>query len=158
MSEEVLLRAATREDLPAVAHLWARLDRFHHSLGLAFPVVEDGGAAWLASFERTLGRFSFLWVAEQEGHVGAFLLARLKRVPAYLGGRLVGEISDLFVDEALRGQKIGARLAALAVEHLRSQEVHSIEVQVLCQNDAALAFWQSQGFQLELTQLRLALN
>jgi GNAT superfamily N-acetyltransferase len=151
----ILLREATRQDLPAVCRLWVHLDNFHHELGLPFPAVEDGGTAWAASFERTLGRFSFLWVAEQEGEVCAFLLARLKRLPATLGGMLVGEISDLYVEEGLRGQKVGARLAGLAIERLRRENAHSIEVQVIWQNEEALAFWQAQGFQPELAQLRL---
>lgn len=152
---EITLRTATPEDIPAVARLWERLVSFHHSLGLAFQQPEEVGATWAGSFERTLGRFSFVWLAEQEGEICGFLLARLKRTPAYLGGALVGEISDLFVNESLRGQKIGSRLVALALEQLQSLNVHSIEVQVLHRNTGALAFWQEIGFQPELIQLRL---
>lgn len=149
----VFCRPARKEDLPAVGDLWARLDSFHRSLGLAFPEPQGAVQAWLDSFERTLGRFSFAWVAEVDGQICAFLLARVKRTPAYLGGVMVGEISDLYVDEALRGQRVGARLADMAVEHLQSLKVHSIEVQVLQKNDGALAFWQEMGFRPELVQL-----
>ncbi len=151
---EVVCRRAEKEDLPAVGRLWAKLDAFHRSLGLSFPQPEQAERAWLDSFERSLGRFSFVWVGEVDGSICAFLLARLKRVPAYLGGAMVGEISDLYVAEGLRGQKVGARLSAMAVEHLLSLNVQSIEVQVLEHNQGALSFWQEMGFQPELIQLR----
>ncbi len=152
---EITFRLAKPEDLPAAGELWTRLDAYHRSLGLAFAAPDEAAAAWIASFERTLGRFSFLWVAECQGRVGAFLLARLKRTPAFLGGVLIGEISDLYVAESLRGQKAATRLAELALAHLRSLQVHSIEVQVLQGNAGGLAFWQSLGFRPELVQLRL---
>ena len=155
---KLVLRSASPEDLFDVGRLWARLDRFHRDIGLAFPQPEGAQQAWTASFERTLGRFSFLWVAEQDEEICAFLLARLKRTPAFLGGVLVGEISDLFVDERLRGQKVGARLVELAVEQLRARDVHSIEVQVLHNNVGGLAFWHRLGFELELSQFRLLLE
>ncbi len=149
------IRLARLEDLEAVEKLWEQYDEHHRSLGLAFPQVDRAAAAWRASFERTLGRFSFLWVAELEGRVCGFLLARLKRTPAYLGGVLVGEISDLYVSEDARQKKIGSRLAGEAVRDLLSRQVHSIEVQVLEQNRGARAFWQAQGFEAELIQFRL---
>lgn len=152
---DCLVRPARPEDIPEVEDLWTRYDDYHRSLGLAFPQVEKAAAAWRASFERTLGRFSFLWVAELEGKVCGFLLARLKRTPAYLGGVLVGEISDLYVSEDARQKKIGSQLAGQAVRDLRSRQVHSIEVQVLEANHGARTFWQAQGFAAELTQFRL---
>lgn len=154
---EVEVRPARPEDLPAVEDLWNRYDSFHRSLGLAFPAVEQAASAWRASFERTLGRFSFVWVSEKDGTICGFLLARLKRTPAYLGGVLVGEISDLYVANDLRGQKVGSHLAKTAVDFLRSRQVHSIEVQVLQRNEGAQAFWSSLGFQAELAQFRLSL-
>ncbi len=155
---EIVIRPAQVEDLPAIETLWVQYDSYHRSLGLAFPEPEQAASAWRASFERTLGRFSFVWVADQDGSICAFLLARLKRTPAFLGGVLVGEISDLFVAETLRGHKVGSRLAAAAVASLRSLQVHSIEVQVLQRNAVALAFWQELGFEAELTQFRLPVS
>lgn len=155
---DVVVRLMQLEDLPAVEALWMQYDSYHHSLGLAFPRPELGAAVWRASFERTLGRFSYAWVAEKDGIVAAFLLARLKRTPAFLGGVLVGEISDLYVSDSLRGQKVGSRLAAAAVETLRALQVHSIEVQVLQRNTGALAFWLEQGFVAELIQFRLPIH
>lgn len=151
---ELSLRAATEQDLPVIASLWGELDRFHRELGLAFPEVEKVEEKWLASFTRTLGRFSFIWLAESDGQIAAFLLARLKQSPAFLGGVQVGEISDLYVDESLRGEGAGAQLVALAMQKFDDLAVHSVEVQILAGNDQGLDFWRKQGFNSDLSQVR----
>ena len=96
---ELNFREASADDLVAVAELWGKLDDYHRQLGLNFPEVEHPQEAWINSIERTLGRFSFVWLAEQDGQSKAFLMGRNKRLPEALGGVFVGEISDLYVDE-----------------------------------------------------------
>lgn len=154
---ELRVREAAPEDLPAVGAAWLKLQRFHQSLGLAFSVGEGIQEKWLASFQRTLGRFSFLWVVGEPGKPTAFLLARLKQSPAFLGGLLVGEISDLYVEESLRGSGAGTQLAEVAMRKFRELGVHSIEVQIQAGNDSGLAFWIKQGFKQDLTLVRKAL-
>lgn len=155
---DISLRAANEEDLPLIASLWGELDRFHRKLGLDFPEVENVEEKWLTSFKRTLDRFSFIWLAEREGQISAFILARLKQSPAFLGGVQVGEISDLYVGESLRGEGVGAQLVALAMQKFEELQVHSVEVQILAGNDQGLDFWQEQGFAPDLTQVRKALK
>jgi GNAT superfamily N-acetyltransferase len=150
----VVVRAAEEKDLPAAQELWSALDDYHRSIGLNFPHTEDAAQAWVASFARTLGRFSFLWLAEQEGHPVGMLLARIKRAPAFLGGLIIGEISDLYVAESSRGAGLARQLVALAEVELKTQGVHSIEVQVLVQNDQGHVFWAQAGYVDELVQVR----
>ncbi len=155
---ELILRAATEEDLPALAKLWGQLDSFHHDLGLAFPEVDNAEEKWTASFVRTLGRFSFIWLAEKDKKISAFLLARLKQSPAFLGSVQVGEISDLYVGESLRGEGVGAQLVDLAMQKFNDLDVHSVEVQILTGNEQGLEFWKKQGFDPDLTQVRKILK
>jgi len=153
--KDITIRMAESDDLPAVSNLWEKYTDYHRRLGLVFIGPLEASSAWVNSFERTLGRFSFLWVAVGDGNIQAFLLARLKRIPAYLGGVMVGEISDLYVDESFRHLGLGTQLVRTATNFLKSQGVHSIEVQILTDNDGALTFWRKFGFQDELIQLRL---
>jgi GNAT superfamily N-acetyltransferase len=118
----------------------------------------DGAAdKWADSFRRTLGRFSFLWVAEHGKGPQAFLLARVKQSPAFLGAAQVGEISDLFVSEDLRGSGVGGQLVAAAMAKFRELNVHSVEVQVQEGNQAGLDFWLKQDFKTDLTLVRKVL-
>jgi L-amino acid N-acyltransferase YncA len=151
---EFSVREATPDDLPAVAAAWLQLQIFHQGLGLAFPIESDSADKWQASFQRTLGRFSFLWVGEQIGTVKAFLLARVKQSPAFLGAKQVGEISDLYVDESLRGVGAGKLLVDEAMRKFDDLGVHSVEVQVQAGNNGGLNFWHKQGFATDLTLVR----
>lgn len=158
MNLSCVVRVGTHNDLRAVVRLWSELNTFHHSIGLQFPEGAEAGAEWVASFERTLGRFSFLWVAELEGSIQGFLLARLKRTPGYLGGVLVGEISDLYVSDEMRGMGAGKDLVATAFNELTKHDVHSIEVQVMIQNTNGLEFWKSMGFREDVLLVRRMIN
>jgi GNAT superfamily N-acetyltransferase len=152
--DEPIVRLAIESDLPFVATAWHQLQDFHTTLGMDFPLTVESRDKWLASFQRSLGRFSFLWIAEDQGQVKAFLLARVKQSPAYLGGVQVGEISDLFVDESLRGSGIGTRLVDTALEKFLELNVYSVEVQIQAGNDSGMAFWEKLGFKQDLTLVR----
>jgi ribosomal protein S18 acetylase RimI-like enzyme len=151
---DIICRFAAEEDLPRVAELYEQLDAYFRTLSYNFPRMDQVGQLWVDSFRRTLGRFSILAVAEQDGELVGFALSRIKRVAPYLGGMLVGELSDIWVDPAARRGKTGERLARLTFEWLQQQGVHSIEAQVLEGNDASKAFFRSLGFFPELTLYR----
>ncbi len=154
MNQSALVRIGTLKDLRAVGQLWNELNKYHQTIGLKFKSDESGIAEWISSFERTLDRFSFLWVAIQDSIVCGFLLARVKRIPAYLGGVMVGEISDLYVGEELRGQGTGRKLVESAIIKLTELNVHSIEVQIMAQNNPGIAFWNSLGFKNDVILVR----
>lgn len=154
MNQSAVVRLGNESDLRAVGLLWGKLNDYHISIRMHFQADDASVNNWIASFSRTLGRFSFLWVAEQGSEISAFLLGRLKKTPAYLGGVLVGEISDLYVSELLRGQGTGKQLVTAAMQHFKNQNVHSVEVQIMSQNKSGLAFWNSLGFQNDVILVR----
>jgi L-amino acid N-acyltransferase YncA len=154
VNQTVVVRPGTEKDLRAVGLLWNKLNDFHISIGMHFSTDGSSVDAWIASFSRTLGRFSNLWVAEKENQIWGFLLARLKKTPAYLGGALVGEISDLYISEDLRGQGTGRQLVAEAMRYFVTQNVHSVEVQIMAKNKSGLAFWNSLGFEDDIVLVR----
>jgi len=157
MSEQpvVSYRVGTEEDFPLIAGFYEKLDAFFREIDLGLPQPEDVGQAWLDSFARTYGKFSMVHIAELDGEVVGFMLSRVKRVPPYWGGVMVGTLSDMWVEEQGRRYGIGRRLSELALDWLRQQGVHSIEIQVLAHNDPSWNLYESMGFKLELKQARL---
>lgn len=153
--DSLIYRPATEADFPQLATMYAKLNAYFYEVGYLLPRPENVGDAWLESFRRTLGRFSNVFVAEQEGRLLGFILCRLKRLPAHMGGVLVGEVSDVWVEAEARRSGVGEALVKSGVEWMRGQGVHSVEVQVLGGNDASLKFFESLGFKLELRALRL---
>jgi len=154
-NSEVVYREATEADYQAVEDLYEKLDGFLREFTYTFPKVENVGEKWLDMFRRTLGRFSVLYVAEYEAEVVGFIVARVKRVPEYLGGVMVGELKDMWVKPKVRRLGIGEALLRLAIEWCREQDVYSVEAQILLGNDPILKLVEYLGMKRELYQLRL---
>jgi ribosomal protein S18 acetylase RimI-like enzyme len=149
------IRPAESGDLPRVQELWLALVASEQALGAPIRADAQAPQQWLGSFERHLGRFSFVWVVEDQGSVLGFLLARLKTRPPYVGGELVGEISSVFVDRTARRKRSGQALVRTAVEALKRAGATAIEVEAHECNAAARAFWEAQGFASSARTYRL---
>jgi ribosomal protein S18 acetylase RimI-like enzyme len=152
---EVTYRLSQEADLPVIAGMYDNMDAYFRQFSYRFPEVENVGQAWLDSFRRTLGRFSVVYVAELENKVVGFMLGRVKRVAPYLGGVLVGELSDMWVEPEARRYGIGEKLSRLTIDWLREQKVHSVEVQILEGNQPIWRLYEKMGFQPELRQIRI---
>jgi ribosomal protein S18 acetylase RimI-like enzyme len=151
----VTYRLATEADSPIIKEFYTLLNQHFYSLGYRLPHPENVGEAYLESFRRTLGKFSNAWVAEVDGRVVAYILCRVKRVPQYMGGVMVGELSDEWVEADVRRLRIGDRLCRIALEWLREQGVHSVEIQVLNNNEASWKMLNRMGFEQEFRVGRL---
>jgi ribosomal protein S18 acetylase RimI-like enzyme len=152
---DVVYRLANETDFPIIKNFYNLLNQHFYSLGYRLPHPEDVGEVYLASFRRTLGKYSNAWVAEVNGQVVAYILCRIKRVPQYMGGVLVGELSDEWVEPEVRRLRIGDRLCRIALDWLRDQNVHSVEIQVLNSNEASWRMLSRMGFQQEFRVGRL---
>lgn len=148
-------RQATEADLPVVAAMYDKLDQLLRQHPYHFPEVENVGTLWMDIFRRTLGRFSVVYLAEYQNEIVGFVLARVKRVPEYLGGVMVGELKDMWVEHKVRRLGIGEKLLRLAIEWCRDQHVHSLEAQILVGNEPILKLVKSLGMTAELYQMRL---
>jgi len=152
--DEISYRAAIEADFPALAAMYEKLNAYFYEVGYLLPRPENVGELWLDSFRRTLGRFSNVFVAEQDGRLVGFHLCRLKRLPAYRGGQMAGEVSDVWVEADTRHAGVGEKLVHAGLVWMRQQGVHSVEVQVLSQNEGSLKFFERLGFQPEVRALR----
>jgi ribosomal protein S18 acetylase RimI-like enzyme len=148
-------RLTTEADFPIITEMYTLLNDHFYKTGYRLPRPENVAQAWLESFQRTLGRFSQSYIAEIDGRVAGFILCRVKRVPLYFGGVLVGELSDMWIVPEARRLGIGDKLVRLAIEWERQQGVHSIEIQVLLENEASWRIFDRMGFKPEFRGARL---
>lgn len=148
-------RQATEADFPIIKEMYTLLNQHFYTLGYRLPHPENIGDVYLDSFRRTLGKFSNAYVAEVEGKVVGYILCRIKRTPQTMGGVLVGELSDEWIDPSVRRMKVGDKLCRIALDWLRQQDVHSVEIQVLESNEASWRMLSRMGFKLEFRVGRL---
>jgi ribosomal protein S18 acetylase RimI-like enzyme len=151
----VSYRVVREDDFPIISEMYTQLNQYFYQMGYRLPHPDNVGEVWLESFRRSLGRFSNVFIAEVDGRLAGFMLCRIKRVPDYMGGVLVGELSDMWISSEARRMGIGDKLSRLALEWLRQQGVHSVEIQVLRDNEASWKLYDRMGFQLEYRVGRL---
>lgn len=157
MSDEINYRFAREDDFPIIMKFYVYLNKYYQQTGFLLPSPENVSQLWMDSFVRTLGRFSILIVAEVKDQVVGFILARIKRSPPYMGGVLVGELSDMWVVEEYRKTGIGKQLIVLGLEWVKEQKVHSVEVQIPVGIDASWRICESLGFVMDYRHGRLML-
>ena len=152
---DVSYRLVRDEDFPVIGEMYYQLNEYFYKMGYRLPHPENVTEVWLDSFRRSLGRFSNVFIAELDGRIAGFMLCRIKRVPAHMGGVLVGELSDMWIISEARRLGIGDKLSRLALDWLHAQHVHSVEIQVLRDNEASWKLYERMGFQLEFRVGRL---
>ena len=152
---EITYRPATEDDLPIVASMYGKLDAVLRGYGRRVPEVLNVGEAYAESFRRTLGRFSIIFLAEMDGEVVGYHAARLKRLPDYMGGALVGDGAGVWMEPKARRFGIGTKLARLSIEWLRDQGAESFELQISEGNTASWELFKRMGAQPEWRLYRL---
>jgi ribosomal protein S18 acetylase RimI-like enzyme len=124
-------RSADQSDCPLLAELNRQLIRDEgHRNRMTVPELEQRMRGWLASEYRAL-------IFEEQGEVVAYALFREQADEIYL--------RQLFVVRHRRRRGIGRR----ALETLRSEvwsKTKRLTVEVLVQNEAAVAFWRALGY------------
>ncbi len=155
---EVTYRLAEPTDFPIMQEFYGKLNAHFYHYGYRLPRPENIGAVWLETFRRTIGKFSIAYIAEYEGKVVGFLLARIKRLPPYMGGELVGELSDEWIEPIVRRLGVGSHMCHMALDWLIKQKVHSVEIQVLKGNEASWDMLAAMGFKEEFRVGRLMWN
>ena len=131
MSEDLVIRAATVEDLAEAA----RIDR------------EEMGADGypLYFFRQALSMFGDGFLVAMRG--GDML------GEAFVGARATdpetAELYSIVVDKASRGQGVGRRLTAAAIDWARSKGCRRVVLTVVPENKPARAVYEALGFQIE---------
>ena len=152
---QITYREATPDDFPIMQRFYENLNNHFLNYGYRLPRPDDLSEQWLSTFERTLGKYSIAYVAEMEGNVVGFLLARIKRLPPYMGGVLVGELSDEWIEPIARRTGAGDHMCRMALDWLKEKAVHSVEIQVLKGNEPSWNMLSAMGFKEEFRVGRL---
>ena len=119
-SQTVVIRPCSTADLPGVARLAARLVREHHAMDaerfMIFDNIEEGYAAYLGAEMRK--RKTVVLVAALADQIVGYAYGRIEPRDWNALREQCGMLHDVYVDEAARGQGLGAGLVEQAVRRL----------------------------------------
>lgn len=159
--QDVLIRRATREDVPHIVRLLAE-----DVLGQQRERPEDPlPQAYYDAFDMIdRDEYHELVVVEAEGKViGTLQLTFLPSIS--FRGQPRAQIEAVRVDQAYRGQKIGETLFRWAIERAREARCHLVQLTTNNARTDAQRFYERLGFKashvgmkLDLTQLQPAVG
>lgn len=151
MANAVTIRDATTEDRPALARMMQGLNRFEdaitgdrltdaesaarHVAYLEDIVMDDGGCVLVAEHDGAVVGFLIAFIEEDDGH--------------YLkpDARKHGYISDLYVDDAMRGRGVARSLMTEAERLFKEMGIKTMQIGVLAANAGARAVYEKAGYQ-----------
>ena len=141
------IRFAKREDTPAILRLLQQVGQVHH---LARPdIFREGAQKYGASQVLSLidkPGVAILIAAEEERVLGyCFCFLKTYEKDPVLCDRKELYIDDLCVDENCRRGGIGKALYEAACRYARESYCHSVTLNVWCDNEDALHFYESLG-------------
>ncbi len=154
------VRRARVADRFAIAGLWRELMTLHTGLDARFQMAPDGEQKYARHAQETMReRNGYVLVAEESatGDLIGFVLGELQTRPPKTMPGVYGFISDMYVREAWRQRGVGSALFEEMRLWCAAHKATALELYVAEDNPAALAFWQSMGFQpfLKLVHLDL---
>jgi ribosomal protein S18 acetylase RimI-like enzyme len=149
----IAIREGTANDLTILEPLFAALYDHQAAHGMALSLPSDAFAKWVAGMKPMLGRFTCLIVAETEAGLVGFVAGRVRPHPPYLGGVNAGYVSEVFVDDQARGQRVGARMLDAGIAWFAQRGIHRVELTVIEGNRDGLDFYRRLGWVAENRQL-----
>ncbi len=142
----MVIRQATKKDIPAVAALAASMIDFHHILdtryraSTAYDDLRAMVTEWLADHSL------MLLVAEDAGALIGYMRIGEESAPAYLAPECIGIIYDIFIEPQIRKRGVARALVDEANAWFMARGIQCIELSVDTRNATGLAFWEKLGF------------
>jgi ribosomal protein S18 acetylase RimI-like enzyme len=152
----ITIRAATREDAPAMGRLGALLVRAHHELDstrfvAATSRTEHGYASFLAT--QLAEPEVVILVAESQDGVLGYAYAGLEGADYMALRGPAGVLHDLVVDPGHRGQGIGRRLLDAMIEALAARGAPRVVLSTAERNEDAQRLFERAGFRRTMIEM-----
>ena len=158
---EIVIRRATKADLPELGRLGALLVRAHHDFDRdrfmePLPNVENG-YAWFLGTQLT-DEDAAVFVAERDGAVLGYVYAGIEPQSWKELREEAGFIHDIVVNEQDRRSGVAAALIREAVEWLRTRGMPRVILWTAAGNAAAQQLFGRLGFRRTMMEMTLELS
>jgi ribosomal protein S18 acetylase RimI-like enzyme len=146
--EQVVLRQATLNDIPAIVELWKEMIDFHRIRDPFFTRAVDGEDVFAEFVEKNINsETACVYVATVGGTIVGYCQGMLGKHPPVLVQTDYGRILDFAVTADYRRTGVGERLCRALQGWFVLRGVHRIEVRHSEFNEIASRFWPKMGFQ-----------
>ncbi|MFZ0887947.1 MAG: GNAT family N-acetyltransferase [Candidatus Binataceae bacterium] len=147
--DKLEIRAARESDIPELARLIAAIGAYHEAIDDRVRVDWDevrDAPNWLRLI---LNRdHHAIWVADRgQGRLVGYLWMRLHRQRQGYRPKVVGYISNAFIEEAWRGAGLMKQMLERGFDWFRSKDITVVTLSVLHRNWIGSSAWYKLGFE-----------
>lgn len=154
--DQIIIRPATKSDLPALGRLGALLLRTHYEFDqqrfMAPGSNPEQGYAWFLGTQLSR-RDVAVFIAEDGGNVVGYVYAGIEPQSWKELRDRAGFIHDVVVDESKRRRGIAGSLLSAAVEWLQKQGVPRVVLWTADQNNSAQRLFTKLGFRRTMIEM-----
>ena len=151
---QVLIRRATREDLPILLAFEQAIVEFERQFD---PTLAPADVRYYDLAGMIDAPLVELLVAETDHEVIGSGYARLEESKVYLKHRRHAYLGFMYVVPSRRGTGVNQQLIAALTRWVESQQVHELRLDVYHDNQAAVRAYEKAGFRRHLTEMRRGL-
>jgi trans-aconitate methyltransferase/ribosomal protein S18 acetylase RimI-like enzyme len=145
--EQVVLRKATLQDIPAVVELWKEMIDFHMKRDLFFTRADNSEEVFARFVEKNISsETACVYVATVGGTIVGYCQGTLEKHPPVLTEIDYGQILDFAVAADYRRAGVGEKLCRALQGWFVLKGMHRLEVRHSEFNEIASRFWQKMGF------------
>ena len=159
--DQIIIRAASIEDLSRVGTLWQELVDYHVQVDTRLPLaVPNGGQRYARRlYDKLDDPYARLLVAESQGDLIGFVLGMIVDLaPDMFEQEVSGFLADIFVKADYRHRGVGRSLVKSLEAWFAERGVRHYEWHVAAHNASALAFWRAMGGEAMMVRMRTNLN
>lgn len=143
----ILIRKAQNNDFESVLRLSKALfdheDRFGHEFNLNWTYGEKGQKYFL---ERFSDKNAIIFVAEVDGKVVGYIIGFIHAYSARRKNPFC-DIENIFIEEKYRKQGLGDKLIKRIIGIAKRRRVTRLRLSTIAQNELAIKFYKSHGFE-----------
>jgi ribosomal protein S18 acetylase RimI-like enzyme len=144
---KVVIRTATRRDVPAIVKLWEELMDFHQARDPLFTRARNGSRLFAKFVEENIRNdAACVLVATVDGKIVGYCQGMLEQHPPALAKPQYGQILDFLVTADCRRAGIGEQMFEALCDWFRAEGIRRIEVRHSTANESAARFWPKMGF------------
>lgn len=153
---EIVVRPATRDDLPALGRLGAQLVRLHYAFDADRFMKPEGdleeGYAWFLGTQLQ-NRDASVLVATSGGGVAGYAYAAVEPLSWQELRDEAGFIHDLMVDDGFRRHGVAGQLIEATIAWLRGRGMPRVLLHTADQNQPAQRLFARHGFRRTMVEM-----